>query len=159
MNADTDKTLPENGSFAPSSLALGGEALQPGAPFGAYCIVRKLGQGGMGMVYEARDTTLDRRVAVKVMRPELVANPDFKARFLREARAAAQVMHPNVVVIHQAGELNGTLFMAFEYVAGGDLASRLAKGPLPSVEAVRMMIECASGLQAIHQAGMIHRDI
>jgi tRNA A-37 threonylcarbamoyl transferase component Bud32 len=133
--------------------------LPEGTVFGPYRIEKKLGQGGMGVVYRATDTTLDRVVAFKVMRPELLSKTNFKERFLREAKAAAQVMHANVVVIHQAGELHGTLFMAFEFVPGGDLSTRLESGPLAPADAVRLLIECASGLDAIHQAGMVHRDI
>jgi serine/threonine protein kinase len=133
--------------------------LPEGAVFGPYRIEKKIGQGGMGVVYRATDMTLDRVVAFKVMRPELLSKPNFKERFLREAKAAAQVMHANAVVIHQAGELHGTLFMTFEFVPGGDLSTRLESGPLAPAEAVRLLIECASGLDAIHQAGMVHRDI
>ena len=134
--------------------------LLPGAVFAGYRIQAKLGQGGMGVVFRAVDTTLERPVALKLMRPELAADQDFAARFLREARTAAQVMHPHVIVIHQAGTHAGALFMAFEFVAGGDLAGRIRRdGPMPLGAALRMLAQCADGLQAIHEAGMVHRDI
>jgi serine/threonine-protein kinase len=134
--------------------------LLPGAVFAGYRIQAKLGQGGMGVVFRAVDTTLERPVALKLMRPELAADQDFAARFLREARTAAQVMHPHVIVIHQAGTHAGALFMAFEFVAGGDLAGRIRRdGPMPLGAALRLLAQCADGLQAIHEAGMVHRDI
>jgi formylglycine-generating enzyme required for sulfatase activity len=114
----------------------------------------------MGTVYRARQVHLQRVVAIKVMKPALAADEDFCERFMREARAGAAITHPNVVVIHDADHREGLLFQVFEFVPGGDLAQLVkARGPLPSVEALRLIAECADGLQAIHQAGMLHRDI
>jgi len=135
-------------------------ALAPGTTFAAYRIESQLGAGGMGVVYRATQVALARVVALKVMRPELGRKADFRERFLREARAAAAIHHPNVVTIHDAGDHDGTLYMAFEFVSGGDLAGLLRRrSPLPLHEAVRLVADCAEGLAALHRAGLVHRDI
>jgi len=145
------------------TLVIGGVSrlqFAPGTPFGPYRIESPLGIGGMGVVYKAIDPALERPVALKLMKPELSVDPIFKERFLREARTAARVNHENVVAIYSAGEQDGVLYMALEYVGGGDLAVRLERdGPFPPADALRMVIDCAEGLQAIHEAGLVHRDI
>lgn len=134
--------------------------LTPGAHFGAYRIDGHLGEGGMGVVYRAVHTTLGRPAALKVMRAELSSDRGFAERFLREARTAAAISHPNVVAIHDAGECDGRLFMAFELVGDGDLASLLdRRGNLPWTEALRLIDHCAAGVEAIAKAGLVHRDI
>ena len=134
--------------------------LPPGAVLGKYRIESCLGFGGMGVVYRATDVRLDREVALKLMKPELSRDRAFRDRFLREAKVAARINDPHVVTIHDADELNGILFMAFEFVPGGDLSERIEReGPLSPDEAMRILMGCAQGLLAIHQAGLVHRDI
>jgi WD40 repeat protein len=127
---------------------------------GSYRVLRVLGQGGMGAVLLAEDTKLGRRVALKVMLPRLTASASGKLRFLREARAAAQVRHDNLVVIHHVDEDRGIPFLAMEYLEGETLDSRLKRdGNLPLAEVLRIGIELAHGLAAAHQCGLIHRDV
>jgi formylglycine-generating enzyme required for sulfatase activity/serine/threonine protein kinase len=131
-----------------------------GAQIGSYRIDGLLGTGGMGTVYRAQQIHLQRLVALKVMNPTLAADPDFCARFMREARAGAAIDHPHVVRIHDADIRDGILYQVFEFVPGGDLARLLAtRGPLPPAEALRLIAECADGLHAIHLAGLLHRDL
>jgi len=135
-------------------------ALEPGTRFGIYRILGELGGGGMGQVYQGVQGTLERLVALKVMRPELAADPQFAERFLREARAAASVCHQNVVVIFDAGDCDGRLYMAFQFVEGGDLDAVLTqRKSLPVAESLLLIAGCCDGLQAIHEAGLVHRDI
>ena len=134
--------------------------LAPGSFIGPYRIDSVLGSGGMGMVYRARQVHLQRLVALKVMKPALAADEEFCERFMREARAGAAIDHAHVVRIYDADLRDGLLFQVFELVPGGDLAQVLkARGPLPPVEALRLIAECADGLQAIHRAGLLHRDL
>ena len=127
---------------------------------GSYRVVRILGLGGMGVVLEALDPKLKRRVALKVMRPELLANRSAVARFLREAQAAAAVKHDHVVTIYQVDEERGLPFLAMEYLAGETLETRLARdGRLPLPEVLRIGREIAAGLAAAHRLGLTHRDI
>jgi serine/threonine protein kinase len=133
-----------------------------GAPptIAGYRILERLGEGGMGVVYRALHATLDRPAALKVMRPELASNPRFVARFLREARTAAVIDHPNVVTVYDAGMQEQLLYIAMRYVAGGDLAQAVkARGPMPQSDALLAIARCAQGLQAIRDAGLVHRDI
>jgi serine/threonine-protein kinase len=130
------------------------------ATIAGYRIVDRLGEGGMGVVYRAVHATLDREVALKVMRPELAQNERFVARFLREARTAARIDHPNVVTVYDAGVDAGYLFIAMRHVAGGDLAQAVKeRGPMPQVDALVVIARCLAGLQAIHEGGLVHRDI
>jgi serine/threonine-protein kinase len=142
----------------PSPAAASGGALP--ATIAGYRIVDRLGEGGMGVVYRAVHSTLDREVALKVMRPELAQNERFVARFLREARTAARIDHPNVVTVYDAGVDNGYLFIAMRYVAGGDLAQAVKeRGPMPQLDALLVIARCLAGLQAIRDGGLVHRDI
>lgn len=125
-----------------------------------YTIERELGRGGMGIVYLARDVTLDRPVALKVLPAELAKNPDVRERFLREARTAAHLSHPNIVPIYHADEIDGHAFFAMALVEGESLAQRLAvRGPLPATEAVRYLREVAWALAYAHARGVVHRDV
>ncbi len=125
-----------------------------------YRLLERLGEGGMGVVFKAHHATLDRQAAMKVMRPELAQNERFVARFLREARIAAKIDHPNVVTVYDAGVQEGSLFIAMRFVPGGDLAQVLRdKGPMPQLDALVVIARCLMGLQAISDGGMIHRDI
>lgn len=134
---------------------------------GRYRVERLLGSGGMGSVYEATQLAIGRRVAIKVLRPDVADDPFIEARFQREARAASSVHHPNVVVVHEFGRGDeGTLFLAMELLHGDSLLTRLRRlaketssGVMPPREAVRIASEIASALEAAHQAGVVHRDL
>jgi len=123
-----------------------------------YELERELGGGGMGVVFLARDAALDRRVAVKVIRPEL-ATARATERFLREAKLLAQLKHPNIMPVHRAGEAAGFAYYVMDYCEGETLENRFARGPLSHEEAVRVGREMMDGLDAVHRAGLIHRDI
>ncbi|MGE3806302.1 MAG: serine/threonine-protein kinase [Gemmataceae bacterium] len=127
---------------------------------GQYLIMERLGEGGMGQVYKARHQAMGRVVALKVMRPERLANQDSINRFRREIRAAAQLSHPNVVLAYDADEVNGQHYFAMEFVEGIDL-SRLvkARGPLPIKAACEYILQAAQGLKHAHERGLVHRDI
>jgi tRNA A-37 threonylcarbamoyl transferase component Bud32 len=127
---------------------------------GGYRILKKLGAGGMGMVFEAEDPQLRRRVALKVMRPALAANQSARARFEREAQAAAAIEHDHIVAIHQVGSDNGVPFLAMPFLQGESLDDRLHhERRLPIDEVLRIGEEIAEGLAAAHEAGLVHRDI
>jgi serine/threonine-protein kinase len=129
---------------------------------GGYRIVGVLGEGGMGIVYQALQLSLERTVALKVVRADLTRKEAFVGRFLREAKVAARIDHPNVVTIYDTGEADGHLYMALQYVPGGDLATRIksgVEGKVDEDEALRIIAGCAKGLIAIHAAGLVHRDI
>jgi urea transport system substrate-binding protein len=126
---------------------------------GGFRIIREIGRGGMGIVYEAEDTALHRRVALKTLRPELLDTP-YRQRFEREARAAAALRHDNIVTIHQVGQDGGTPFLVMEYLEGESLDARLTRQSwLPPSEAVRIARDIAEGLAAAQAKGLIHRDI
>jgi serine/threonine protein kinase len=127
---------------------------------GGFRILQVLGKGGMGLVFRAEDVQLRRQVALKVIKPECTSNPDYRARFLREARAAAALHHDHVMTVHQVGEDNGVLFLAMPLLSGETLEARLSRQPpLPVAEQLRIGHEMAEGLAAAHAAGLIHRDI
>ncbi|MBM3982919.1 MAG: hypothetical protein FJ304_22135 [Planctomycetes bacterium] len=128
--------------------------------FGRYRVLQKLGQGGMGAVYLAYDSTLERKVALKVMLGGSAADPEARERFLREARAVAKVKSDHVVTIFDVGEQDGTPFIAMEYLLGLPLDRYLRqKGELPLAQVLRVCEETARGLAAVHELGLIHRDI
>ena len=130
------------------------------ATIGGHEVIRELGRGGMGAVYLARQVSLDRNVALKVMNARWASDPVFLARFTREAFAAAQLVHHNVVQIHDIGEQEGLHFFSMEYVQGQSLGDLVKKqGPLPANEAVSHVIQAARGLKYAHDHGMIHRDV
>jgi len=135
--------------------------LSPGTLFhGRYEILGALGRGGMGMVYRARDKTLDEIVAIKVLRPDFAQDPTMAARFRSEIKLARKVRHRNVCAIHDYGEEKGLLYISMELVEGVDLKHVLReRGALPFEEAFDVSIQVAEGLQAVHDAGIIHRDL
>lgn len=134
--------------------------LLPGQTFGAYRIETKLGEGGMGVVYRAVHGTLERLVALKIMRPELASDAGYAERFLREARAAAAVCHQHAVILFDAGTVEGRLYMAFQFVPGGDLDQLVEQhGAQEPDKALAIIAACCEGLEAIHEAGLLHRDI
>lgn len=125
-----------------------------------YILMEKIGQGGMGQVFKARHRRLARTVAVKILPPNLVKNPETIARFEREIRAAARISHPNIVAALDAGASQGIHFLVMEYVSGSDLARTVKKGgPLPVETAVDYIRQAACGLHAAHADGIVHRDI
>ena len=134
--------------------------LAPGAQIAGYRIESLVGRGGMGVVYRAVQLGLERRVALKVIAPELLDDDEVRARFLAEARAAASVDHANVIPVHEAGEADGLAYIAMRFVNGSDLRSLVrAGGALDVGEAVRVVAQAAAGLDAIHRAGFVHRDV
>lgn len=125
-----------------------------------YALERELGRGGMGVVFLARELSLDRMVAIKVLPPSLADDPPTRERFLREARTAAQLSHPNIVPIFRADAMDGLAYFAMGYVDGENLAERLtSRGPLPPAEAVRILREAAWALAYAHARGVVHRDV
>ena len=124
-----------------------------------YRIEARLGAGGMGVVYRATDVTLGRTVALKVLSRQLATSEEAKARFLREARAASALDHPNIGVIYELGEHDGELFIAMAFYDGESLKQRIQRGPLPLPTVVNILRQIASGLEAAHRAGIVHRDI
>lgn len=133
--------------------------LTRGSRLGPYEIVSALGEGGMGEVYRARDSRLDRTVALKVLSAKLDATPELQARFEREARAIAALQHPNICVLHDLGREGTTSFLVMEYLEGETLAARLRRGPLPLPEVVALGAQIASALDRAHRAGIVHRDL
>src|SRR5262249_19572151 len=127
---------------------------------GGYTVIKLLGKGGMGAVYLARQVSLDRNVALKVMNPSWAKDPVFLARFTREAYAAAQLVHHNVVQIYDIGEEHGTPFFSMEFVPGQNLGEiPRGKGKLDIEEAVGYTLQAARGLKYAHDQGMVHRDV
>jgi Flp pilus assembly protein TadD len=136
-----------------------GEASHPVAELGPYRLVREIGSGGMGVVYEAEDTRLRRRVAIKLLPPEHSRDRAAKDRFLREARAASALDDPHICTVHDVGEHDGRLYIVMTYYEGETLKERLARGPLPVDEARRIAVQVARALARAHEAGIVHRDI
>ncbi len=134
-------------------------ALSAGNRLGPYEIVAPLGAGGMGEVYRAKDTRLDRDVAVKILPAGFAANPEFKARFEREAKTISQLSHPNVCSLFDVGNHEGMEYLVMELLEGEALGDRLQKGPLPIELVLRHGIEIASALDAAHRQGIVHRDL
>lgn len=134
-------------------------SLAPGTKIGSVVIEREIGRGGMGVVYLARDTRLDRPVAVKALPATLAADPDRLARFEREARTLASLNHPNIAGIYGVEEEDGASYLLLEYVEGETLADRIDRGPIPVDEAVEIAAQIALGVETAHEAGVIHRDL
>jgi serine/threonine protein kinase len=130
-----------------------------GSMFGKYKLNRLLGQGGMGEVYEAHDTSKDRTVALKILRQELSNDETFRNRFQRESRAAAMLEEPHVIPIYDWGETDGSLFIDMRLVRGQDLHELLKQGPLEPEQAVAIIRQIAAALDAAHTQGMVHRDV
>src|SRR6266568_2808566 len=134
-------------------------ALSPGTRLGPYEILATAGSGGMGEVYRARDTRLDRIVAVKVLPALFSEDPIRRQRFEREARAISTLSHPHICALYDVGREGGIDFLVMEYLEGVTLADRLAKGALPPDQVLRHAIEIAGALDAAHREGVVHRDL
>jgi tetratricopeptide (TPR) repeat protein/TolB-like protein len=130
-----------------------------GRTLGRYEIVAEISRGGMGVVYRARDVRLNREVALKVLPPELVADPDRRQRFVQEARAASALEHPHIAVIHEIDEVDGVSFIAMELVRGDKLSDLTGRGPLPAHRALEIATEIAEGLARAHDKNIVHRDL
>jgi eukaryotic-like serine/threonine-protein kinase len=130
-----------------------------GARLGPYEILSPLGAGGMGEVYRAKDTRLDRTVAIKVLKEHVAADTERRQRFEREARAVSSLNHPHICILHDVGHQDGIDFLVMEYIEGETLHSRLAEGPLPLEQALRYAIEVAGALALAHRQGVFHRDL
>ena len=130
-----------------------------GTTLSHYTIAARLGEGGMGVVYRAVDARLNRQVALKVVTPESVADPARKQRFIREARTASALNHPNIVTIHDIGEVDGVDFLVMELVSGQPLQALLAAGRMPIDTVLDYALHIAQALEAAHAGGIVHRDI
>ena len=133
--------------------------ITPGTKLGPYEISKPLGAGGMGEVYEANDTRLDRTVAIKVLPEHLSSDAERRERFEREARAVSSLNHPHICTLHDVGEHDGIHFLVMELVEGESLADRLKKGPLPFDQAIDYGAQIADALDKAHRAGIVHRDL
>ena len=134
--------------------------LSEGQTFGGYHIIELVGSGGMGLVYRAEQRILGRTVALKVIRPEIAESGDYRSRFLREARFAASVDHPNVVSVFDAGEQDGRLYLTMQWIDGTDLGTLIDREQrLAPERVVRIGVQLAAALQAVHDAGLVHRDV
>ena len=133
--------------------------LSPGTRLGPYEVLAPLGAGGMGEVYRAKDTRLGREVAIKVLPHGHAGSPEARARFEREARAVSSLNHPHICTLHDVGREGDTDFLVMELIDGETLASRLARGPLPPAEVVRIGAQIADALDRAHRAGLVHRDL
>src|SRR5947199_2447370 len=134
-------------------------SLTVGARLGPFEVVAPVGAGGMGEVYRARDTRLGRDVAVKVLPSHLSENAEARARFEREARVVSGLNHPHICVLHDLGRQGDVDYLVMELVEGEPLAQRIARGPLPTAEVLRLGAEIADALDRAHRAGVVHRDL
>jgi Tol biopolymer transport system component len=133
--------------------------LTPGTKLGPYQIISSLGAGGMGEVYKAQDTRLDRSVAIKVLPSHLSGNAELRERFEREARAVSSLNHPNICTLHDVGQEGDVDFLVMEHIEGETLAERLKKGALPLEQALGYAVEIADALDKAHREGVVHRDL
>ena len=134
-------------------------ALAVGSRLGHYDVTALIGEGGMGQVYQATDTKLNRQVALKILPEAFATDPDRLARFTREAQILASLNHPNIAQIHGIEEDEGTRALVLELVEGPTLADRIGKGPIPLDEALPIATQIADALEAAHEQGIIHRDL
>jgi predicted ATPase/class 3 adenylate cyclase/predicted Ser/Thr protein kinase len=133
--------------------------LAPGAMLAGYRVEHELGRGGMGVVYRATQVALDRPVALKLIAPELAADAAFRERFKREAKLAASIEHPNVLPVHEAGEIDGILFVSVRFVEGHDASELVREGSVEPARALAVVRGVASALDAAHERGLVHRDV
>ncbi len=133
--------------------------LPAGTRLGPYEILAAVGAGGMGEVYRARDTRLDRTVAIKVLPAHLSQQPEVRERFEREARAISALSHPHICALFDVGQHDGARFLVMEFLEGETLAARLERGGLPTEQSLRIAIQVAEALEKAHRHGFIHRDL
>src|SRR5512139_1644400 len=133
--------------------------MHPGDSLLHYRLVDKLGEGGMGVVWKATDTTLGRDVAIKILPPEFASDPERLARFDREAKVLASLNHPNIAAIHGFHEAEGIRFLAMEMVPGEGLDQRIPRGAIPADEAKGIALKIAEALEYAHERGIVHRDL
>ena len=139
---------------------MGSESIVPGGVFAdRFEIVKLLGEGAFGSVYEAKMRPMMRRVALKVLHPEVVGHPQLAARFVREARILGELEHPNVVSVIDVGLVDGSPFLAMEILDGETLAGRIRQGPIPLQEALAIFFPICAAVQAIHDRRIVHRDL
>ncbi len=155
---------PDSGGTAadvgPDQPERSGQALSPSVRYvGDYELLAEIGRGGMGVVYRARQVSLNREVAVKMILAGQFAGSAQKARFRREAEAAAQLRHPNIVAIHEVGEFEGRSYFSMDYIEGPTLAARLKQGPITPAEAAKLVRVLAEAVHYAHQRGTLHRDL
>src|SRR5215470_6413962 len=134
-------------------------SIQPGTKLGPYKVLAQAGAGGMGEVYKAADTRLNRTVAIKVLPAHFSADAEMKQRFDREAQTIGALNHPHICTLYDVGEQDGTEFLVMEFLEGETLANRIARGPLPLDEALKIGIEIADALDKAHSRGVTHRDL
>jgi len=134
-------------------------SIEPGTMLGPYEIDKVVGVGGMGEVYRARDTRLDRSVAIKVLAPHLAERSEHRERLEREAKAVSSLSHPHICPLYDVGHENGVDFLVMEFIEGETLADRLARGPLPIDEVLRYGVQIADALEKAHRQGIVHRDL
>ena len=134
-------------------------ALIPGTRLGVYEITAPIGEGGMGQVWRATDTTLGRQVAIKILPDAFAADPDRLARFEREAKTLASLSHPHIAAIYAVEKSGGTLALVMELIEGEDLSQHIARGAIPLDEALPIAKQIAEALEAAHEQGIIHRDL
>jgi Tol biopolymer transport system component len=134
-------------------------ALESGNNLGPYEIIEQVGAGGMGEVYKARDSRLDRTVAIKILPSTFATAPDLKERFEREAKAISSLNHANICTLYDVGHQDGVDYLVMEYLEGETLADRLSRGPLPYDEMLDIAIQISGALQSAHQKGLVHRDL
>ena len=156
MHSRRDSDVAKSARMQSNRLHMG---LVPGTRLGSYEIAGALGAGGMGEVYRARDTKLDRDVALKILPEAFVHDPDRVARFQREAKTLASLNHPNIGGIYGLEEANGVTALVLELVEGPTLADRIARGPIPLDEALPIARQIAEALEAAHEHGIIDRDL
>ena len=164
MGARTRPALPQRAANEGWRAARIASAVQPmtlsaGTRLGPYEILSPLGAGGMGEVYKARDSKLDRDVAIKVLPFSVAGDPEALARFEREAKAVAALSHPNILAIHDFGMHDGTAYAVMELLEGETLGAKLTAGPIPPRQAVDYALQVARGLSAAHEKGIVHRDL
>src|SRR4051812_30743734 len=134
--------------------------LASGTTISGYRIDSFLAKGGMGVVYRATQVALDRPVALKLIAPELARDAQFRERFQRESRLAAQIEHPNVIPVYEAGEADGQLYIAMRFIDGSDLSSEISRhGTIEPLRAARIVAQVADALDAAHKRGLVHRDV
>src|SRR5688572_26150117 len=134
-------------------------AVTPGTRLGPYQVLSKLGEGGMGEVYKATDTRLNRTVAIKVLPSHFAGDPEMKDRFEREAQTVAGLSHPHICTLHDVGEQDGVNFLVMEHLEGETLAARISRGALPLDEALKVGGEIIDALDKAHRQSIVHRDL